>query len=240
MHDNWVFEVKNLKKTYKGQHNRALNGVSQRFETGTIVGLLGPNGAGKSTFIKICVGLLEPDTGEKKYNININMDVGYVPEESLAFHFMTGLDFLQFVGGLRGMSKKEVIKRISDLEDVLKFPNMNSLISTYSNGNKQKVLLMSALLHSPKLLVLDEPFNGFDPEIVANFKEYLLKYAELGNTVIFSSHILDTVSQICSKVIVINEGRIIYEALTGEADSKKLEQLYIDIIDSNKLEEQLS
>lgn len=232
-----MFEVENLEKKYIGQNTKALNRISQRFEEGTIVGLLGPNGAGKSTFIKICVGLLEPDSGSRKYNIDINTDIGYVPEESLTFHYMTGFDFLYFVGGLRGLSKNEIKSKILELESIFKFPNMNDLISTYSNGNRQKVLMMSALLHSPKLLVLDEPFNGFDPEIVANLKKYLLKYVESGNLVLFSSHILDTVSQICSKVIVIDKGEIVYEEKKGESNSKALEKLYLDLVNSKGYEE---
>ena len=236
MSEKLILELKTISKSYRGQVAKALDCVSASFKAGEVIGLLGPNGAGESTFIKICVGLLEADVGDVNYNINADTEIGYVPEEQLAFSYMTGFDFLNFVGALRGLSKKDIMNTITNLEGVFKFPNLNHLISSYSNGNKQKVLMASSLLHLPKLLILDEPFNGFDPEIVANLKTYLLDYASQGNTILFSSHILDTVSQICSKVILINNGKIVYEALSNENDSKKLEELYLSLVSQSKVE----
>lgn len=230
MTDKCVFEVTNLEKTYDGQKNKALKGVSRKFAAGTAVALLGPNGAGKSTFIKLCVGLLSQDCGEIKYHIDVNKDIGYVPEEELNFHYMTGFDFLCFVGALRGLSTTAVENRIAEMHGILKFPDLKLLISSYSKGNKQKILLMSALLHTPRVLILDEPFNGFDPQVVAALKEYFADYVAGGNFILFSSHILDTVSQVCSEIIIINKGGIVYEATADGHDAEKLERLYLELV----------
>lgn len=208
----YAVEVTNLKKTYKSSNVKALNGLTLHIERKKVLGLLGPNGAGKSTFIKCITGLIKPDSGEIKIFGqglgHITDKVGYMPEEASIYDFLTGRDFIETIGCLRNMNKEEIHARIEELKDVFDLPNLDILVSSYSKGNKEKILFLATVLHNPKLLILDEPFTGLDPVVIYKAKKFIKEYAEKGNTVILSTHILEMASQICDEVAIINSGKI--------------------------------
>lgn len=208
-----VLKAVELRKVYKNTKKRALDGLSIEVEASKVFGILGPNGAGKSTFLKTLVGLLKADSGELNIlgcsnPVDALPSIGYAPEDSQLCHYLTGRDFLSFIGGLRKIPKKNIELQIDKYKDILELPDLNHLISSYSKGNKEKILLLSSLIHSPKLLILDEPFTGLDPVVFKKVKDLIINYAGEGNTVILSTHILEVVSQLCNEIAIIKNGKI--------------------------------
>lgn len=202
--------IENINKTYQKTGKKALCSVSLNIDKDVVFGLIGPNGAGKSTLIKSILGLVDIDSGKilidgKENNIN---SIGYVPDEVSLFEFLTGLDYLVLIGKLRGISQQQVLRFVNEMDDVLELPELHQFISTYSKGNKEKILFLSAIVHQPKILILDEPFTGLDPLVIQNVKKFIKEYAKKGNTIIFSTHILEMVSEICDEIAIICNGQI--------------------------------
>lgn len=211
-----MLELKNLSKRYGVI--RAVDDVSFRVKPGEILGYLGPNGAGKTTTIKILAGLLEPTSGSIFYqgeDVRRKMTafkriIGYVPEEPAVYPHLSALEYLELVGRLRGLHEKLLEKKITGLLDVFQLStDMYSPISTYSKGMTQKVLLAAALLHDPEVLLLDEPLAGLDVATSLVIKDLLKELAQQGKIIIFSSHILEVVEKICSRVIIIHQGKVV-------------------------------
>jgi len=237
-------EVVNLYKSYGKV--KALNGLTFSVYPGEIYGLLGPNGAGKTTTLKILVGLLRPDRGTAKicgYDVSINRVealrlVGYIPENPVCFQNLTVKEFLEFVGALRRLDREKVREAMDyylsgfELED-----KRDELISNLSRGMLQKVLATAAFMVKPKVLILDEPMAGMDPEAQHFFKEEVKKMASQGVAVLISSHILDMVEKFCTRVGIINRGVLIAEgdleelkvkAESGEEAS--LEEVFLKLV----------
>ncbi len=225
---------------------RALRGLSLEVMPGEIYGLLGPNGAGKTTALKIAVGLLRPDGGYVSIH-GLRVDerreevlrlVGYVPENPFLFPTLTVREFLEFVGKLRGMDEGEIDDRVSyylslfDLEE-----RERSLIRELSRGMVQKVAASAALLHEPKVLLLDEPMVGMDPEAQHAFKEEVRRLVERGATAVISSHLLDMVERFCTRVGVISRGRLVAEGDLSElrrraeaGEDATLEEVFVKLV----------
>ena len=202
--------IKNVNKTYIKTGKKALCSMSLEIGDNVVFGLIGPNGAGKSTLIKSILGLVETDSGMilidgKENNI---ASIGYMPEETSLFEFLTGADYLKIIGSLRSIPQQDIFRMISEMRSVLQLPDLGQLISTYSKGNKEKILFLSSIIHSPNILILDEPFTGLDPVVIQNVKKFIVDYAKKGNTVILSTHILEMVSEICDKIAIICNGKI--------------------------------
>lgn len=202
--------IKNVNKTYIKTGKKALCSMSLEIGDNVVFGLIGPNGAGKSTLIKSILGLVETDSGMilidgKENNI---ASIGYMPEETSLFEFLTGADYLKLIGSLRSIPQQDIFRMISEMRSVLQLPDLGQLISTYSKGNKEKILFLSSIIHSPIILILDEPFTGLDPVVIQNVKKFIVDYAKKGNTVILSTHILEMVSEICDKIAIICNGKI--------------------------------
>lgn len=202
--------IKNVNKTYIKTGKKALCSMSLEIGDNVVFGLIGPNGAGKSTLIKSILGLVETDSGMilidgKENNI---ASIGYMPEETSLFEFLTGADYLKLIGSLRSIPQQDIFRMISEMRSVLQLPDLGQLISTYSKGNKEKILFLSSIIHSPNILILDEPFTGLDPVVIQNVKKFIVDYAKKGNTVILSTHILEMVSEICDKIAIICNGKI--------------------------------
>ncbi len=204
--------------TKKFGRRTAVDGVSFGIHAGEIVGYLGPNGAGKSTTVKMLVGMLKPSKGQILFNgrpieedlAEFKMRVGYVPEEAVLYTHISGYEYLQLVGRLRGMEEDELNSKIDSLLKVcLLHPHKYSPIISYSKGMKQKIMMLAALLHNPEILILDEPFSGLDVSAILVFRQLLKSLAEAGKTIIFSSHVLETVEKICNRVLIIYEGRLV-------------------------------
>jgi len=208
-----------------------LSGVSKRYgdvtavdyldlevKRGEIFGLLGPNGSGKSTTLKMILGLVKPDSGSVNVlGINVEDDpvavkrkIGYVPESPRIYEFLTALEFLDFTGDVYGMSPEEKKKRIEEFVRALDLEGREGdIISSYSEGMKQKVVIISALMHKPELLLLDEPLSGLDPKSARIIKDLLRELASQGVTTIMSTHILEIAQAMCDRIGIMYGGRLL-------------------------------
>ena len=199
--------------------------VSFKVAPGEIVGFLGPNGAGKSTTVKIITGMLRPDEGRVLFEGNdIRHDMvafrsvlGYVPEEAHLYSCLSGLEYLQLVGRLRGIGEALLEAKATQLLKLLHLDSWQySPISSYSKGMRQRVLIAAALLHDPKLLIFDEPLSGLDVVSSRLFKDLLELLAAQGKAILYISHVLEVVEQVCNRVIVIAKGSILADARPSE------------------------
>jgi ABC-2 type transport system ATP-binding protein len=214
-----MLQAQGLYRSYRGIP--AVQDVSFTVAAGEIVGFLGPNGAGKSTTVKMITGMLRPNDGRVLYEGRDIRDdlpawrsvIGYVPEEAHLYTYLSGLEYLQLVGRLRGIAEKPLRTRASELLRLLDLESwQHSPMSSYSKGMRQRVLLAAALLHNPRLLIFDEPLSGLDVVSSRLFKDLLEMLAEQGKAILYISHVLETVEQICNRVIVIAKGRVLADA----------------------------
>jgi ABC-2 type transport system ATP-binding protein len=218
-----VLEVKNLCRSFRGIP--AIQNISFKVAEGEIVGFLGPNGAGKSTTVKIIIGLLRPNDGHVFFDgrdtqqdmVAFRSTYGYVPEEAQLYTYMSGLEYLQLVGRLRGLGEALIEIKATRLLRLLQLQSwQHTPISAYSKGMRQRVLLAAALLHDPKLLIFDEPLSGLDVVSSRLFKDLLELLAAQGKAILYISHVLEVVEQVCNRVIVISKGRIVADASPAE------------------------
>ncbi|MCP9767298.1 ABC transporter ATP-binding protein [Lacihabitans sp. LS3-19] len=232
-----IIEIRNLHKFY-GSHE-VLKGIDLEIKSGQIIGYIGPNGAGKSTTIKILTGLLIDYAGEVKINgleikdhsLEIKSLIGYVPENAILYDSLSPMEYFRFVGGLHQLdldkikSKSQELLRVFGLAD-----NRNERMTSFSKGMKQKVLLISGMLHNPQILFLDEPLSGLDANSVILIKEILNQMRTVGKTIFYSSHIMDVVEKLCDRIILINSGLVIadgtFEELKNAQNSASLEQMF--------------
>jgi ABC-2 type transport system ATP-binding protein len=218
-----MLELKGLYKYFRGIP--AIEDVSFSVAAGEIVGFLGPNGAGKSTTVKAITGMLRLDAGHVFFegrDIRDDMAafrraIGYVPEEAHLYGYMSGFEYLQFVGRLRGFSEALLEAKAAGLLKLLHLESsQHSPISTYSKGMRQRVLIAAALLHDPRLLIFDEPLSGLDVLSARLFKDILELLAAQGKAILYISHVLEVVEQVCNRVVVIAKGRILADAPPSE------------------------
>ena len=218
-----MLELQSLYRSFRGIP--AIEDVSFKVAPGEIVGFLGPNGAGKSTTVKIITGILRPNDGRVLFEgreigkdmVGFRAALGYVPEEAHLYNYLSGLEYLQLVGRLRGLSESLIETKATGLLKLLNLESWQySPISSYSKGMRQRVLIAAALLHDPKLLIFDEPLSGLDVVSARLFKDLLELLATQGKAVIYISHVLEVVEQICNRVIVIARGRILADAQPSE------------------------
>ena len=210
-----MLEVRKLTKLYSGIP--AVTDISFSALAGEVTGYLGPNGSGKSTTIKMITGLVEPSDGEilfygepiDRNRIAYRQRLGYVPEEPHLYPHLTGLEYLEMVGELRCLPRCATARKINELLRLFSLlPNRHLPISAYSKGMRQKVLIAAALLHNPDLVVLDEPFSGLDVNTALMLRELITVLARKGKVVLLSSHELETVERVCSRVVILHKGRI--------------------------------
>jgi len=209
-----MLEARSLTKSYSSVP--ALENVSFCTGPGEVLGYLGPNGSGKSTTVKILTGLLEPTSGSVFFNgRNIKDDlaaykrlVGYVPEEANLYPFLSGFEYLQLVGRLRGLSEALIARRAGAMLEMFSMkPHRYTAISAYSKGMRQRILLISALLHNPELLVFDEPLSGLDVVSAMIFRKLVAGLSRERKTIFYCSHVLEIVEKVCSHVIVLQRGK---------------------------------
>jgi ABC-2 type transport system ATP-binding protein len=218
-----MLEVRHLFRSFRGIP--AVEDVSFRIAPGEIVGFLGPNGAGKSTTVKIITGLLRANEGKVLFEgrdirddmVAFRKVLGYVPEEAHLYTYLSGLEYLQLVGRLRGIGERLIEIKATGLLELLHLKSwQHTPISSYSKGMRQRVLIAAALLHDPKLLIFDEPLSGLDVASGRLFKDLLEILAAQGKAVLYISHVLETVEQVCSRVIVIAGGKVLADAPPSE------------------------
>lgn len=236
-----MLEVKALTKRYASIP--ALNAATFTARPGEVVGYLGPNGSGKSTTVKMLTGLLEPSAGAVFFEgrniqddlIGYRRRLGYVPEEPAVYPFLSGQEYLQLVGRLRSIPEKPLAGKIDGLLKLLALHESRySAISSYSKGMRQKVLIAAALLHNPDLLILDEPFSGLDVTMALILKNLLKSLAREGKVILYSSHVLETVERICSRVLILHQGSIVaddsVERLRDLMSSPSLEDVFAQLV----------
>ena len=218
-----MLEVTNLCKRYRGISS--IEDINFRIRAGEIVGYLGPNGSGKSTTVKIITGLLQPNEGSVLFEgkdiredmVGFRSTLGYVPEEAHVYTYLSGLEYLQLVGRLRGLGERDIERKATQMLKLLGLESWRySPISFYSKGMKQRVLIAAALMHNPKLLVFDEPLSGLDVVSARLFKDLLQELAGQGKAILYISHVLEVVEQVCDRVIVIAKGKILADAAPAE------------------------
>jgi ABC-2 type transport system ATP-binding protein len=225
----------------------AAEDVSFTLRPGEIVGFLGPNGAGKSTTVKMITGMLRPSDGKVFFEgkdirenlVTFRSAIGYVPEEAYLYQYLSGLEYLQLVGRLRGMGEALLEAKATRLLKLLHLESWQySPLSSYSKGMRQRVLIAAALLHNPKLLIFDEPLSGLDVVTARLLKDLLELLGAQGKAVLYISHVLEVVEQICHRVIVIAKGRILADAppneLTKLMSLPNLERVFAQLIEQQE------
>lgn len=235
-----MLEIKNYTKTY-GTGKKAADNVSLTVEPGDIYGFIGHNGAGKSTTIRAVVGVLDFTEGEiyidghsvKEEPMACKNITAYIPDNPDLYENLTGIQYLNFIADVFGIGAKEreeAIQKYADLFEITK--DLGDLIGSYSHGMKQKVAIISALIHRPKLLVLDEPFVGLDPKATFTLKNIMHELCEEGTAVFFSTHVLDVAEKLCNKIAIIKGGQIIASGTMEElTHGNSLESVFMEVID---------
>lgn len=234
-----MLEIKGLTKKYKNADKNAIEDINLTIENGDIYGFIGPNGAGKSTTIKCLVGIYSFEKGSimldglsiKDNPIEFKHQISYVPDNPDLYEFLTGMEYINFVSNVydEDVSKEDIINLAKkfNLENNLLEP-----IRTYSHGMKQKIALIGALIHKPKLIVLDEPFVGLDPKAAFDLKEIIKELCQNGMMVFFSSHVLEVVEKFCNKIAIIKNGQIVSSGLTDDVKGdSSLEEAFLELYD---------
>ena len=245
-----MLEVRGLVKRY----NRipAVDGVSFVIRGGEILGYLGPNGAGKSTTVKILTGLIEPSEGEILFDgrkvkddfVSYQRRLGYVPEEQHLYPHLTGRETLQLIGRLRGLPRATLEPRIDELLRLFSlWEDRHSPLASYSKGMRQKILISGALLHNPDLLILDEPFSGLDVTTSLVLRTLLRTLAREGKMILYSSHVLEVVEKVCSRVLILRKGRVVahdaVERLRDLMQQPSLESIFAQLTEQEDPEDKV-
>ena len=228
--------IKNLDKIYKGTRDISIN-----VEAGDIYAFIGHNGAGKTTLLKSITGIHEFDSGEvvidginiKDNPMEVKRRIAYIPDNPDIYEFMTGIQYLQFVADIYNVSAAEREQKITEYADKFEITgSLGDLISSYSHGMKQKLVIISALLHSPKLLIMDEPFVGLDPKAAFILKEIMREMTEQGSAIFFSTHVLEVAEKLCNKVAIIKSGKLLASGMMSEVvkDGESLEELFMESV----------
>jgi ABC-2 type transport system ATP-binding protein len=236
-----MLEIHNFSKTYRNSSKRAVDNLSLTVEAGDIFGFIGHNGAGKTTTLRAAAGLLPFDEGEitvdglsiRENPVACKKKIAYIPDNPDLYEYLTGRQYLNFVADLFGVSAKDRTARIAEYAGMLEIEgNLGELVSGYSHGMKQKLAVVSALIHEPKLLILDEPFVGLDPVATLSLKNVMHSLCEKGSAVFFSTHILEVAEKLCNKIAVIQKGKLL---ACGDMDSVRgdssLEEAFMELID---------
>ena len=233
-----MIEIKNVSKTYN-EEKKALDNISFKVSDGKIFGFIGHNGAGKTTLIKSIMGILNFEEGEIFINgISIVQDpleckrqMAYVPDNPDLYDNMKAIDFINFVCDMYDIEENVRIKNVNKYAKILEMDNkLNDDISSFSHGMKQKVALIAALSHEPKILIMDEPFVGLDPKAVYDMKEIMHEMVKQGKIVFFSTHILDVAEKLCDEVAIIKNGKIVKIGETKKVmGDESLEQVFLEL-----------
>ena len=238
-----MLEIKNFTKSYGGT-KKAADGGTLTINSGDICGFIGHNGAGKSTTIRAAVGVLDFTEGEilidghsvKKEPVKCKQITAYIPDNPDIYENLTGIEYLNFISdvfGIKGKLREERIRKYADIFGIT--DSLGDLIRSYSHGMRQKIAIISALIHEPKLLVLDEPFVGLDPKATFTLKEIMRDMCSKGSAVFFSTHVLDVAEKLCNRVVIIKEGRIIASGTMDELTrDKSLEDVFLEVDSGEK------
>lgn len=240
-----VLTVRGLTKTYSGIP--AVEDVSFSIGAGETLGYLGPNGSGKSTTVKVIAGLLEPTRGEVLFHgepirgmlEEYKRRIGYVPEEAQLYGFLTGWEYLEMVATLRGLPRERFEKKAAALLECLAmYPHRHSAIASYSKGMRQRILLISAVLHDPELLILDEPFSGLDVTTTLILRKAIQLLSERGKAIFFCSPVIEVVEKICTHLLLLRRGRMAAHGTLAQVRQTALEETFLQLtedIDADRI-----
>ncbi|EPR09992.1 ABC transporter ATP-binding protein [Ruminiclostridium papyrosolvens] len=236
-----MLTISNLSKTYKGG-KKAVDNLTLEIQKGDIYGFIGHNGAGKTTTIKCVTGILEFSEGDiriggksiKTDPLECKRMIAYIPDNPDLYENMTGIQYLNFIADVFFIPAKDREKSIKEYADMLELTgSLGDLISSYSHGMKQKLAIISALVHNPSLYIMDEPFVGLDPKAAHTLKELMKEKCRQGSAIFFSTHVLEVAEKLCNKIAIIKDGKLI---TSGETDTVRgnssLEQLFLELIDN--------
>lgn len=235
-----MLKIQRLTKVYKGG-KKAVDDLSLTVQPGDIYGFIGHNGAGKTTTIKCVVGIQDFDEGEilvdgisvRENPLACKQKIAYVPDNPDLYEYLTGIQYLNFVADVFGLSKQEREAKIRKEADLFELTDsLGDLISSYSHGMKQKLALIGALIHEPKLLILDEPFVGLDPKATLMLKNRMHELCDQGTAIFFSTHVLDVAERLCNKVAIIRQGQLVVSGNTEElTHGETLESVFMEVIE---------
>ena len=237
-----MIKIENVSKSYV-KNKKSVDSLNLEIKNGEIFGFLGPNGAGKTTTIRMITGVLEPDSGYIQVDghsiqeepMKAKQNFGFVPDSPDMFLKLKGIEYLNFLAEVYKVPVDERKKRIEDLTTKFEIYNdLNSSIESYSHGMRQKIVICGALLSNPKNWILDEPMTGLDPKASFDLKEMMREHARNGNTVFFSTHILEVAEKLCDRVGIINKGKLVFVGTLEEMKEKfkeqgSLEELFLEI-----------
>ncbi len=238
---NKILQIKNFSKTYPGG-KRAVDGLSLDIFAGDIYGFIGQNGAGKTTTLRAVSGILQFDEGEilidghsvKAQPVLCKSISAYIPDNPDIYDYLTGTQYLNYIADIFRVDQKTRSEKIVKYADMFRIrDDLGKLVSSYSHGMKQKLVIISALLHSPKLLILDEPFVGLDPEAAFKLKSVFKEMCEQGCAIFFSTHVLDVAEKLCNKIAIIKGGKLIACGNTDEVrGDSSLEKVFLEVLEN--------
>ena len=232
-----MLKIENLSKSYG--EKKAVIDLSIHIAPGEIYGFIGHNGAGKTTTLKACAGILQFDKGEilvdgvsmKKDPIGCKKKMAYIPDNPELYDFMTGLQYLDFIADIYGVTIEERKERIHKYASAFEIEkDLPALISSYSHGMKQKLAIISAWIHNPKLIMMDEPFVGLDPKAAKLLKDMMREVCDNGGAIFFSTHVLDVAEKLCDKVAIIKKGELIRSGTMEQVKGdESLEDVFLEL-----------
>ena len=239
-----MLTIQNLTKHYKGS-NKGVTNLTLEIEAGDIYGFIGHNGAGKTTTIKCIAGIHSFEEGEilvdglsvKTDTLACKQRIAYIPDNPDLYEYMTGIQYLNFIADIFGVPAAEREERIQEYADAFEITaSLGDLISSYSHGMKQKLAIISALVHKPKLLILDEPFVGLDPKASVILKDIMHQICADGGAIFFSTHVLDVAEKLCNKVAIIKDGRLVTCGDMEQVVAKgaTLESIFMEVVSDDK------
>ena len=243
-----MLQIKHYTKQYSAGGPKAVDDLSLHIRPGEIYGFLGHNGAGKTTTIKACCGILDFTEGEilingmsiRKQPMECKKIMAYIPDNPDLYEFMSGIQYLNFIGDVYRVPADVRQQRIAEFGDDMGITkDLADKISSYSHGMKQKLAIVAALIHDPKLLIMDEPFVGLDPKAAYILKQIMRKVCDRGGAIFFSTHVLDVAEKLCDKIAIIRSGVLLAD---GDIDTVKgnesLEEVFLELVDNMKVEEE--
>ncbi len=240
-----MIDIRDVSKSYNKGQVKAVDGLTLTVQPGEIFGFLGPNGAGKTTTIKLIVGLLKPDQGTiavagwdtQSAPLRAKAVTTYVPDTPTVYERLTGLEYLNFIGDVYGVPKKDRLERIGKWLEIFELASaVSSPIQSYSHGMKQKIVLIAALLPGPKVMVLDEPMVGLDARAAHHMKEMMREHCDKGGTLFFSTHIMEVAEKLCDRIGIIHKGRLVAcgtmeELQARNREERSLETIFLELTD---------
>lgn len=237
-----MLKIEHLTKIYGNK--KAVDDLTLHISPGEIYGFIGHNGAGKTTTIKSCCGILEFDSGEinidgisiKEKPIECKSKLAYIPDNPDLYDFMSGIQFLNFISDVFGVSAETRMERIQKYGDLFGLTkDLAQPVSSYSHGMKQKLAIISALVHEPKLIIMDEPFVGLDPVASHNLKQIMREFCDNGGAIFFSTHVLEVAEKLCDKVAIIKNGRLIVSGTMDEVKGNtSLEDVFLELEENSE------